>query len=218
MSGKVYAWEDCGFEGCVSCFGAHRHQAHGKSDGKPCSNTVANPVLPSPNSVQPRDLMASRWHKTEQNKSEQNKSKPPAEKPQTTIDVAQWKCVDLGLASPRWARPSEALCAFDAALQNEHRANPQGPLTTIADELGELWLEYTRSRKGSGEYAMGPAKFFGEAWYRRAAAWRDAQREPSGSVDGSDFIAAKRKKRAAAENPSPLMNADDGDQQSSAGV
>ena len=30
--------------------------------------------------------------------------------------------------------------------------------------------------KGSGQFAIGPVKFFGEGWYRRTAGWRDSPR------------------------------------------
>lgn len=190
-------------------------------------NTVANPVLRSPNLLPPQSLIANPSHTREEKKVEENTRQPEAEKaqdaipensiPESTIDVAQWKCVELGLASPRWTRPPEALCAFEAALKHEQRGNPEKPLTTLADELGALWLEYTRSRKGSGEYAMGPAKFFGEAWYRRTASWRDTQPESPGTLDGSDFIEQKRKKRAAAQT-SPQMNTDETDQSRSARI
>jgi hypothetical protein len=88
--------------------------------------------------------------------------------------------------------------AFDSALQTEQRATPGRALTEIADELGQLWLDYTRSAKGSGQFAMGPVKFFGEGWYRRTASWRDAAQEESQSLDGAAFIEEKRKKRASA--------------------
>ena len=88
--------------------------------------------------------------------------------------------------------------AFDAALQTEQRSSPAKALTEIADELGQLWLDYTRSAKGSGQFAMGPVKFFGEGWYRRTAAWRDAPAEETQAMDGAPFIEAKRKKRASA--------------------
>src|SRR3954469_16620981 len=71
-------------------------------------------------------------------------------------------------------------------------------LTEIADELGQLWLDYTRSAKGSGQFAMGPVKFFGEGWYRRTAAWRDSSTEETQALDGAAFIEEKRRKRANA--------------------
>ena len=122
-----------------------------------------------------------------------------SQKPVTdkTIEVAQWKCVDLGLSATRWSSPS-TLAAFDAALQNEQRASPWRPLTDIADALGELWNEYVRTEKGKGQYAMGPAKFFGEGWYARPATWRDATSE-GGTVDGTAFIEEMRQKRALAQ-------------------
>jgi hypothetical protein len=170
---------------------AARWSADGKPDGKTCSKTVANQDLPSPNVPSANDLMANAWHKREEKKrNDKNADK--------TIEVAHWKCVDLGLASPRWSRPNDAMNAFDAALQNEQRATPHKALTEIADELGQLWLDYTRSAKGSGQFAMGPVKFFGEGWYRRTAAWRDSSTEETQSLDGSAFIEAKRKKRASA--------------------
>ena len=93
--------------------------------------------------------------------------------------------------------------AFDAALQTEQRLSKSGSspgkaLTEIADELGQLWLDYTRSAKGSGQFAMGPVKFFGEGWYRRTAAWRDASTEETHALDGTAFIEEKRRKRANA--------------------
>jgi hypothetical protein len=88
--------------------------------------------------------------------------------------------------------------AFDAALQSEQRAAPGKALMEIADELGQLWLDYTRSAKGSGQFAMGPVKFFGEGWYRRTAAWRDVSTEETQALDGTAFIEAKRRKRANA--------------------
>jgi hypothetical protein len=170
---------------------AARWSADGKPDGKTCSKTVANQDLPSPNVPSANDLMANAWHKREEKKrNDKNADK--------TIEVAHWKCVDLGLGSPRWSRPNDAMNAFDAALQNEQRATPHKALTEIADELGQLWLDYTRSAKGSGQFAMGPVKFFGEGWYRRTAAWRDSSTEETQSLDGSAFIEAKRKKRASA--------------------
>jgi uncharacterized protein YdaU (DUF1376 family) len=225
---EQYACELCAFQGCLGCLTRHQREAHeqiaaqasqtgsqsqSQNDRKP----VANPDLRSPNVLPARDLVANTSHKREEKRVEEKIREPTPAKAESTIDVAQWKCVELGLASPRWTRPPEALCAFEAALKNEQRASPEKALTDLADELGSLWLEYTRSRKGSGEYAMGPTKFFGEAWFRRTAAWRDAQPvEPSSTVDGSDFIAEKRKKRAAATQTSPLMDADNTDQNRSA--
>lgn len=163
----------------------------GKPDGKSCSKIVANQDLPSPNVPPANELMANAWHKREEKKREDT----GADK---SIEVAHWKCVDLGLASPRWTRPNDAMNAFDAALQTEQRSTPGKALTEIADELGQLWLDYTRSTKGSGQFAMGPVKFFGEGWYRRTAAWRDSSTEETQSQDGAAFIEAKRKKRANA--------------------
>jgi uncharacterized protein YdaU (DUF1376 family) len=163
----------------------------GKPDDKSCSKIVANQDLPSPNVPPANELMANAWHKREEKKREDT----GADK---SIEVAHWKCVDLGLASPRWTRPNDAMNAFDAALQTEQRSMPGKALTEIADELGQLWLDYTRSAKGSGQFAMGPVKFFGEGWYRRTAAWRDSSTEETQSQDGAAFIEAKRKKRANA--------------------
>ncbi|MGB9119658.1 MAG: DUF1376 domain-containing protein [Candidatus Angelobacter sp.] len=163
----------------------------GKPDGKSCSKIVANQDLPSPNVPPANELMANAWHKREEKKREDT----GADK---SIEVAHWKCVDLGLASPRWTRPNDAMNAFDAALQTEQRSMPGKALTEIADELGQLWLDYTRSAKGSGQFAMGPVKFFGEGWYRRTAAWRDSSTEETQSQDGAAFIEAKQKKRANA--------------------
>jgi uncharacterized protein YdaU (DUF1376 family) len=165
---------------------------------------VAKPDLRSPSLLPASELIANGSHKREEKIREEKKVNGPD--PDKSIEVAHWKCVDLGLASPRWSRPNDALVAFDAALQAEHRAVPQRPLTELADEMGALWLEYTRTAKGSGQYAMGPAKFFGEGWYRRAAAWRDQQQEPA-SLDGAGFIEEKRKKRAASVK-SPQMHAE----------
>jgi len=161
------------------------------SDGKSCSKSVANQDLPSSNVPPASELMANAWHKREEKKRDDT----GADK---TIEVAHWKCVDLGLASPRWSRPNDAMNAFDAALQTEQRSTPGKALTEIADELGQLWLDYTRSAKGSGQFAMGPVKFFGEGWYRRTAAWRDGSTEETQATDGTEFIEAKRKKRASA--------------------
>jgi len=78
-------------------------------------------------------------------------------------------------------------------------------------------VEGVRSRRStsairSGEYAMGPVKFFDEAWYRRTSAWGDAQPvEPSSTVDGSEFVAEKCKKLAAAAEPSHPMNTAEAD-------
>jgi uncharacterized protein YdaU (DUF1376 family) len=166
----------------------------GKTDGKSCSKTAANQDLPSANIPPANELMANAWHKREEKKREDNGG-------DKTIDVAHWKCVDLGLASPRWSRPNDAMNAFDAALQTEHRAAPARALTEIADELGQLWLDYTRSAKGSGQFAMGPVKFFGEGWYRRTAAWRDSSPEETQALDGTAFIEEKRRKRSAASAP-----------------
>jgi uncharacterized protein YdaU (DUF1376 family) len=168
-------------------------KSDGKPDGKTCSNTVANHDLPSVNVPPANELMANAWHKREEKK----RNDTGADK---SIEVAHWKCVDLGLASPRWTRPNDALNAFDAALQIEKRSSPARALTEIADELGQLWLDYTRSAKGSGQFAMGPVKFFGEGWYRRSAAWRDSSSEETQALDGAAFIEEKRKKRASA-NP-----------------
>jgi uncharacterized protein YdaU (DUF1376 family) len=162
----------------------------GKTDGKSCSKTVANQDLPSANVPPANELMANAWHKREEKKRDDKNDK--------SIEVAHWKCVDLGLASPRWTRPNDAMNAFDAALQIEQRATPGRALTEIADELGQLWLDYTRSAKGSGQFAMGPVKFFGEGWYRRTAAWRDGSTEETQALDGTAFIEEKRKKRRAA--------------------
>jgi uncharacterized protein YdaU (DUF1376 family) len=176
---------------------AARWASDGKPDGKTCSKSVANQILPLPNLQPASELMANPWHKREEKKREDTGNDKTSDK---SIEVAHWKCVDLGLASPRWTRPNDAMNAFDAALQNELRATPDKPLTAIADELGQLWLDYTRSAKGSGQYAMGPAKFFGEGWYRRTAAWRDASTEETQTMDGAAFIEEKRKKRKAASN------------------
>jgi len=162
-----------------------------KPDGKSCSKTVANQILPSANVPPANELITNAWHKREDKKREDI----GADK---SIEVAHWKCVDLGLASPRWTRPNDALNAFDAALQTEQRSTPARALTEIADELGQLWLDYTRSAKGSGQFAMGPVKFFGEGWYRRTAAWRDSSPEETQAMDGTAFIEEKRKKRASA--------------------
>jgi uncharacterized protein YdaU (DUF1376 family) len=224
---EQYACERCGFQGCLACLSRHQKEAHeqiaslapqtrSQNPSQRDRKVVANHVLQSPNLLPASELVANGSHKREEKKVEEKIREPTAAKSDTTIDVAQWKCVELGLASPRWTRQPEALCAFEAALKNEHHASPEKPLTDLADQLGALWLQYTRSRKGSGEYAMGPAKFFGEAWYRRTAAWRDAQPAESGTVDGSDFIEQKRKKRAAATQTSPQMNTDGTDQDRSA--
>jgi uncharacterized protein YdaU (DUF1376 family) len=165
------------------------------SDGKTCSKTVANHGLPSPNPPASSELITNSWHKREEKKREDTGTAKTADK---TIEVAHWKCVDLGLASPRWTRPNDAMNAFDAALQTEQRASPARVLTEIADELGQLWLDYTRSAKGSGQFAMGPVKFFGEGWYRRTAAWRDSSPEETQALDGTEFIEAKRRKRSEA--------------------
>ena len=183
---------------------AARWSADGKSDGKPdgksCSKNVANQILPSPNVPPASELMANAWHKREEKKREDTGADKTSDKTigDKTIDVAHWKCVDLGLASPRWTRPNDAMNAFDAALQTEQRSTPGRALTEIADELGQLWLDYTRSAKGSGQFAMGPVKFFGEGWYRRTAAWRDGSTEETQALDGTAFIEAKRRKRANA--------------------
>jgi uncharacterized protein YdaU (DUF1376 family) len=170
---------------------AARWSRDDKTDGKTCSKTVADPDLPSVNPPASSQLITNAWHKREEKKrDEKNADK--------TIDVAHWKCVDLGLASPRWTRPNDAMNAFDAALQTEQRSTHGKALTEIADELGQLWLDYTRSAKGSGQFAMGPVKFFGEGWYRRTAAWRDASTEETQALDGTAYIEAKRKKRASA--------------------
>jgi uncharacterized protein YdaU (DUF1376 family) len=170
---------------------AARWSAESKPDGKSCSKSVANQVLPSPNVPPANKLMANAWHKREEKKrNDKNADK--------TIEVAHWKCVDLGLASPRWTRPNDAMNALDAALQSEQRSTPARSLMEIADELGQLWLDYTRSAKGSGQFAMGPVKFFGEGWYRRTAAWRDSSTEETQALDGTAFIEEKRRKRAKA--------------------
>jgi len=75
--------------------------------------------------------------------------------------------------------------ALDAALQTEQRSVPEEPLTEIANELGQLWLDHTPSAKGSGQFAMGPVTFFDECWYRRTAAWRDSSREEMQALDGT---------------------------------
>jgi uncharacterized protein YdaU (DUF1376 family) len=175
---------------------AARWSPDGKPDGKICSKTVANQILPSSNVPPASELITNAWHKREDKKREDTGT-------DKTIEVAHWKCVDLGLASPRWSRPNDAMNAFDAALQTEHRlsnsgASPGKALTEIADELGQLWLDYTRSAKGSGQFAMGPVKFFGEGWYRRTAAWRDSSPEEMQATDGTAFIEEKRRKRADA--------------------
>jgi uncharacterized protein YdaU (DUF1376 family) len=169
-----------------------------KKDGKASSKAVANQDLPSANSPASSHLVTNAWHKREEKKRDDKSA-------DKTIEVAQWKCVDLGLASPRWSRPNDAMNAFDAALQTELRsaksgAAPGRALTEIADELGQLWLHYTRSAKGSGQFAMGPVKFFGEGWYRRTAAWRDSSTEETQALDGAAFIEEKREKRRAAGN------------------
>ena len=180
-------------------------QTESQNDGKAMANdgkSVANADLPSANLLETLIDIAVPWQNMAKKKREEKKreEKKPADgktAPEKTIDVAQWKCVDLGLSSPRWSRPNDALLAFDGALQSLQRDQADRPLTELADELGALWLEYTRSAKGSGQYAMGPAKFFGEGWYRRTAAWRDQPQEPS-ALDGSAFIEEKRRKREAA--------------------
>jgi uncharacterized protein YdaU (DUF1376 family) len=171
---------------------AARWASDGKTDGKSCSKPVANHDLPSANVPPANELITNAWHKREEKKRDDKNSGDK------TIEVAHWKCVDLGLASPRWTRPNDAMNAFDAALQTEQRATPARALTEIADELGQLWLDYTRSAKGSGQFAMGPVKFFGEGWYRRTAAWRDSSPEETQALDGAAFIEEKRKKRARA--------------------
>jgi uncharacterized protein YdaU (DUF1376 family) len=172
----------------------------GKPDGKTCSKSVANQILPSANPPASSQLITNAWHKREEKKREDTGTDKTSDKTigDKTIEVAHWKCVDLGLASPRWSRPNDAMNAFDAALQTEQRATPARALTEIADELGQLWLDYTRSAKGSGQFAMGPVKFFGESWYRRTAAWRDGSTEETQAMDGAAFIEAKRRKRASA--------------------
>jgi uncharacterized protein YdaU (DUF1376 family) len=123
---------------------------NGKSDGKPdsktCSKTGANQDLPSPNVPPANELMANTWHKREGKKREDTGADKTSDK---TIEVSHWKCVDLGLASPRWTRPNDAMNAFDAALQTEQRALPGKTLMEIADDLGQLWLDYTRSTKAA---------------------------------------------------------------------
>jgi uncharacterized protein YdaU (DUF1376 family) len=171
---------------------AARWASDGKTDGKSCSKPVANHDLPSANVPPANELITNAWHKREEKKRDDKNSGDK------TIEVAHWKCVDLGLASPRWTRPNDAMNAFDAALQTEQRATPARALTEIADELGQLWLDYTRSAKGSGQFAMGPVKFFGEGWYRRTAAWRDGSTEETQAMDGAAFIEEKRRKRANA--------------------
>lgn len=171
---------------------AARWSPDSKPDGKRCSQTVANQDLPSANVPPASELITNAWHKREEKKRDDKNDK--------SIEVAHWKCVDLGLASPRWTRPNDAMNAFDAALQTEQRVTPGRALTEIADELGQLWLDYTRSAKGSGQFAMGPAKFFGEGWYRRTAAWRDSSTEETQALDGTAFIEEKRRKRKAAGN------------------
>jgi hypothetical protein len=151
--------------------------------------------LRSPNPLPDQHLIASGSQTIAEKKREEKKRDDKNDK---SIEVAHWKCVDLGLASPRWTQPNDALNAFDAALQTEQRATPARALTEIADELGQLWLDYTRSAKGSGQFAMGPVKFFGEGWYRRAAAWRDSSPEEPRALDGTAFIEEKRRKRKAA--------------------
>ncbi len=168
------------------------------------SQNVANDILRSPKSLTEEELIANGSQSIAYKKREEKKREDTSDKTSDktigdkTIEVAHWKCVDLGLASPRWTRPNDAMNALDAALQTEQRATPAKALTAIADELGQLWLDYTRSAKGSGQYAMGPAKFFGEGWYRRTAAWRDAAAEEEQTLDGAAFIEEKRKKRANA--------------------
>jgi uncharacterized protein YdaU (DUF1376 family) len=175
-------------------------QVESQNDGK----VIANADLRSPNLLEtlldiaiPSQDIAKKIR--EEKKREEKKPAPDEIISEKTIEVAQWKCVDLGLSSPRWSRPNDALLAFDGALQSLQREQPDRPLTAQADELGALWLEYTRSAKGSGQYAMGPAKFFGEGWYRRAAAWRDQPQEPA-AQDGTAFIEEKRRKREAASS------------------
>lgn len=162
------------------------------------ANDILRPPKPLSQSVLPHGESQTVAYK----KREEKKRDDPVRDDKTfvdkTIDVAHWKCVDLGLASPRWSRPNDAMDAFDAALQTEQRSTPGKALTEIADELGQLWLDYTRSAKGSGQFAMGPVKFFGEGWYRRTAAWRDSSTEETQALDGMAFIEAKRKKRANA--------------------
>ncbi len=183
--GGVVRWSAGGKDG----------KTDGKPDGKSCSKSVANQILPSPNLQPASELMANAWHKREEKKREDTGADRTQDK---TIEVAHWKCVDLGLASPRWTRPNDAMNAFDAALQTEQRASPARALTEIADELGQRWLDYTRSAKGSGQFALGPVKFFGEGWYRRTAAWRDSSTEETQSLDGTAFIEEKRRMRASA--------------------
>ena len=183
-------------------------QTESQNDRKTVANpsqNVANDILRSPKLVTDGDLIANGSQtiadkKREDKKREDTGANKTSDK---TIEVAHWKCVDLGLASPRWTRPTDAMNAFDAALQTEQRLSKSGTsparaLTEIADELGQLWLDYTRSTKGSGQFAMGPVKFFGEGWYRRTAAWRDSSTEETQSLDGTAFIEEKRKKRASA--------------------
>ena len=208
---EQYACEQCGFQGCLACLNRHQREAHGQAASQTGSQnpsqtdhkSIANGDLRSPKLLPASELVANTSHKREEKKVQEKIREPTATKAESAIDVAQWKCVEMGIASQRWlkSRPPEALCAFEAALKNEQRAAPDRPLIELADELGELWLEYTHSRKGSGEFAMGPVKFFSEGWYRRAAAWRDAQPAASGTVDGSDFIEQKRRKRAEAMTP-----------------
>lgn len=181
-------------------------QNDGKSIAKP-SQIVAPDILRPAKPLTEAELVASGSQTIAYKKREDMKrddSAPKTSKDKSTedksIEVAHWKCVDLGLASPRWTRPNDAMIAFDAALQAEQRATPDKPLTAIADEMGQLWLDYTRSAKGSGQYAMGPAKFFGEGWYRRTASWRDAAAEEIQTMDGTAFIEEKRRKREAAGN------------------
>jgi uncharacterized protein YdaU (DUF1376 family) len=174
---------------------AARWSSDSKPDGKTCSKTVANQDLPLPNVPPASELITNAWHKREEKKREDTGADKASDK---TIEVAHWKCVDLGLASPRWSRPNDAMNAFDAALQTEQRSAPGKALMEIADELGQLWLDYTRTAKGSGQFAMGPVKFFGEGWYRRTAAWRDSSTEETQTLDGTAFIEAKRRKRLAA--------------------
>jgi len=202
---------EAGKKGSAARWSPDEDGKNGKSDGKPdskmCSKNVANQILPSPNPPDASKLITNAWHKREEKKRE---DKSDAEKTSDkSIEVAHWKCVDLGLASPRWSRPNDAMNAFDAALQTELRSTPGKALMEIADELGQLWLDYTRSAKGSGQFAMGPVKFFGEGWYRRTAAWRDASAEETQALDGTAFIEEKRRKRASAfaidERRSPLI-------------
>jgi hypothetical protein len=52
--------------------------------------------------------------------------------------------------------------------------------------------------QGSGQFVIGPVKFFGEVCCRRTTAWRGSSTEETQSLDSTAFIEAKRRKRANA--------------------